>query len=571
MATFPGILIDAPVASTFIGRNAAAYTKAAEPVTLTVNEPLALGPQLTFSGVTAGPAPAPYVGVSRIGKFPFEATPGIDFFEKIHVMPRELLFENVLTTQSVPMAVMNAFRHASQLWNSYTNNAGAGVTLVGMPSLPTTLSPLYNFVGSYEISTNGAPFVKSTLDFSFAIYDISIPIELNRIVLFAVAPELPYKERLEFLTDLVVHKRGTEQRTSLRKGPRQFFAWHVILDDGDERMRVHNMLFDWQARAFGIPMWHELTHSTAAASAGASTINVLSTAHADYRVGALALVYQDQKVFDVLEVLSLTGTSVTFVSPLLNSYAAGVQVMPLRTGFMSQAPSGNRWPSGAASMDVVFRVSEEAADLADVSGWATFLGKPLVDDLNGVSGTMPDVFEWPTIELDNGVGIVFTDNTWDRNKQGWLKTFLCRTQQDLWKIRQLMHALRGRQVAWYLAFQVVDFEPTVGLTSGTTTLSVKNSGYSRFVRSRAPRNKLRVTFNDGTAAIIRTIVSSEAIDVDNETLTVNATWPSTKALSTIEKIDLVQLVRLDTDAIDFEYHLGERLVKVFAPVKAVQE
>lgn len=572
MATFSGFLTgDTLVDKAEIpGRSDQAYTRADQFTGYEfLIDQLALAPSIsgTFA-ITAEVEPpvldfSGEVGGSSVGTF--------DWFEDVHVVPRSFSLGNVLSTQTIPVEVYSAFRDAFHSWDAWVNNAGAGVTLLNAPSLPYVLPPQSGVQMQLQVATNGPPVVDTTLDWVFDFATIYTDIDFERVVLFAVVPELPYTEYLEWLTDVLTHKDGTEQRVALRKNPRQFFEWNLMLDEGPERTRLENILFDWQSRIFGVPVWHEMTRLTAAAAAAATSVSVQSTNFADYRVGSLALVYTSQTVFDVMEVASFTSTSVSFATPLLNSHAINAVVCPLRTGVMERSPAEGRFHVNASRMRALFRVLDNDANLASTAAFSSFNGKVLLDVPNYVPGGVMSVgFRQDGLSIDNLTGVTFQDPTWPSHRRASWKVFLTNTRQGLWNVRQLLHALRGRQVSLYLPTFSKDLELTTPIVNGANTMVVTNVGYNQFVRQRPARNVIRVVPNQGTPPIIKNVTAS----VDGgatETLTINGTWSSGLTPAQVDRVEFVEKVRLDSDRVRIDYALGDRTAKITAPVLTVLE
>lgn len=574
MTEYVGVLEDPILASEFPGRVPNAYQHsprfAGEDNTV-VDTPSSLdtSPEYWTVLVDTG-AKSDFADVEWVGVLGDKFGPNFDFFEDFHVIPRSFDFGNVLTTQTEDIEVYNAFRHSAEMWNAYINHAGSGITLIGMPSLPVSVPRQSGIQMQLEVSPSGPPNVDSTLEFQFDVGDIFVPIKLQRVVLFDVQPELPYTETLQFLTEVIRHKDGSEQRNSLRKSPRQIFEWDVFLEDNRERQRVDSVLFGWQSSVFGIGMWHELTRLSAATTIGTTVLSVKTTDYSDYRVGGLVLIFKDQFTYDVLELLSLTGTTLTLKSGTLNAYGVGVKVMPMRTAVLEGSVTGDRYPVNLQKIQARFRVIDNDVSLADTSAFSTFNSKVLLDDLNGVSRTMPEAYEQDLVVLDNKTGITFQESPWDRNRRGSAKTFLTNTQQGLWNVRRLLHALRGRQVSLYLPTFYHDLTVTDNLVSGNNTINVQNVGYTQFVRQRQPRNVIRIRFVDGTS-LIRTITNSAVVDATKETLTLSANWPTGYTVAQVSRIEYLEKVRFDSDSFRIFYELGDRTVKVTAPVKVVLE
>lgn len=519
------------------------------------------------------PAVAP---TTFAGEVVDKTTFAFDWFEKFHVFPSAFVLGNILTTQNIAVTVYSAYRKEFHTWDAFINNAGAGTTLLNVPSLPAIFRPQTGTTGLIlEVTPNGPPVVDTTLDFVFDAMTISPIIQLNRLVLFDLQPELPYLEVLEFLTQVMTHKDGSEQRVALRKNPRQFFEWEVILDSGRERSRIHNLLFDWQARVFGIPMWHEATFTSAAVAINDLTISVRTTSFADYRVGGLALIYQDSTTFDVLEIdaAGVGATTLTFVNPVLHAYGTNVLVMPLRSGVVRPEIAGSRFASDAARLQLRFQVLDNDSNLGSVSGWTTtHNSKVVVDDFNSLNGSQAATEDFLTdiVTVGNAAGVPVFSTPWDKGKRRVDKTFWTKTKAGLWKVRQFLHSMRGRQVSFYLPTFGQDLIPAANLLLASSTLTITNVGYSRYVRERVPMNVIRVVFvNSATPSLIREVIGSTEIDANTEQLSLDATWPATYTPAEVKRIEYLQLSRFDIDAIRIRYSLGDRVVRVSSPVLTV--
>ncbi len=493
-----------------------------------------------------------------------------DWFERFHVVPREFDFGNLLSTQQEAIEVYSAFRYSNHTWIDWINNAGAGVTLIGLPAFPYVFMPQTGLQMTLQIDTTGEPIIDTTLDFVFDTGTVKVPIKAQRVTLFNLPPELPYTEVLAFLTDVIEHTDGSEQRISLRKNPRQFFEWEIIMEPGIERQIMDSLMFEWQSRIWGIPVWHELTTLTVAAGIGTSTINVETTNFADYRIGGLVLIRTSQTVYDVLVLVSKTSNTLTFENPTLKAHGVGAQVMPLRTAVIEGQPRGSRYPTDAESLFLRFRVRDNDASLASTAAFSTYNSKVLVDDLNGIQTALEETFDQTIVVIDNETGTTEEMSDWDRHRRVSNKTFLAKGRQRVWEVRQLMHALRGRQVSWYLPTFGKDLELLINTISGSPLMQIRNCGYTQFVKSRQPKNVIRVVLTDGTV-ILRKILSSTVVDENQETLTLDGNWPSIITPAQISRISFVEKVRFDSDQIRFAHLVGDRVVKISAPVKVVFE
>ena len=524
--------------------------------------------QQEMFNLVAGPGKTSFV-VNAVHVAEFMDEGWVDFFENFHVVPRSFDFGNILSTQTSPLDVFSGYRRDERTWSSFTNNAGAGTELLGIPSLPTTMYPLEGYAMTLEVSTSGNPSVDDDLAFVFDFGGdtINVPIVLNRIVLFPVKPEVPYTERLQFLTDVMPKESGKEQRIKLRKNPRQLFDWRVRIDDGTfDKGRMDTLLFDWQSRTWGVPIWHEATELSVAATAGDLTINVGTTADADYRVDELVMIYTDGENFDVQTIDSFTATTITLKNAILNSYAVGADVAPLRTANMKKQVGASRFRSADQELIASFRILDNDSDLADVTGWDTYNSKILLDTCNVMRGqSLEESYLRDIIVMDGSVGLTSQDSPWDNGKRSTTLTLRANSRAEVWDLRQLMHYLGGRQVSFYVPTFGQDLISTTALATASQDLVITNIGYTQFVRERQPRNHIWVRLVDGTV-LTREITAAVETSSTLETLTIDSPWGQDVALADIDRISYLEEVRFNSDTISIEYARGERQVYLSAPI-----
>lgn len=509
------------------------------------------------------------VGKTLGGRENVEATPGRDWFETFHVIPRSFDFPQLLTSQSVPIEVYNAHRDSAEEWTSFTNNAGAGTVLTGQPSLPTSVHQQNGVAMTLDVDTIGPAFVDTTLDFFFTgLGTAFVPITIQRLSLFAPEPENGYDETLEFLTDIHESDDGTEKRYRIRRYPRQRFDLSYILEEGPEASEVENILFDFHDQSLGVPVWREESRLTADVAVSATTITVDSTAYRDYRVNGFLVIYQDASTFEVLQIQSLTSTTITLVTPTTLAFLAAdyVRVMPIHASILPRQLSGERYIVGARQIELPFTVLDNVADLEDASAFGTFNGCPYIDLPNSVfSATKEFDLRHEFFERDGGAGRPYRASGWDREKRGHPIGWHAEGLQEVWELRGLLHYLGGRWQPFYVPTWGEDLLVVADAVSGTNTLDVQNVGYGQFVQHRQAKNAIRVVFNDGTADQLYNVTgSSFARGVD--VLVLDQNWPATYTPAQIERVEYVERVRFDSDDIRIRYSRGGLHAHVLAPV-----
>jgi len=492
------------------------------------------------------------------------------WFELVHLFPKAIDFGQVLTTVTAEVELYNAFRKTNILLNTIVNNLGAGVGFnPPAPGLPFSILHLTSLVLTVEATQEGSPVFEGTIDFGLSIYTLELPIEGLRVIVFPYAPEVPLIETMRFLTDVLEKQGGTEQRINLRKAPRQTFDLRLVREGSVERSQIENLVFDWHARAFGIPVWYEPTELTADVLVGATEIVVKSTAYADYRVGDIAIILESESKYDALTVLDVDPTRLTLESGTLNAYSAGVRVYPLRVCLAERMIQGSRMQNNVADFFFSFTTQDNNVQLGSTAAFATYNGKVLLDDPN----FLPDVsleknFEREMTRIDSDTGRFQNATPWAKDRhisfKGWA---INGSRQKLWEVRQLLHALRGRQTSFYIPTFQHELIPTQQLTSGASGLQVTNVGYTRYVKNRSPKNIIRLHLADGSKLIRAITSSAEAGAVEN--LVVDSTWPSNVPIVNILKIEMLELVRLDADDIKIEHSSAVGDARLVVPVKSV--
>lgn len=593
MADFPGAVLDitptaAPPAPSPMVRGRSIVPKKSAQGEFAYGSAVRLGGAF---GAGAGPGP-PLGGGANVPGAVREATPGDEWFEKVHLLPRDpgLQFGNIVTTVTGDFEIFNAFRVSSDL-TTFVNNAGTGISIPALPALPYTAGAFTSLLDPASVRVNltvsgkvklqvqadteGPARFDDTLDFTWGPGGtLMLRVSGNRIVFFAAEPELPIREVLEFGVEILEKFDGTEQRISTRANPRQ--RWTALYRSTDLQQReLRALMFDWQGRQFGVPLWREATRVTAAITGGGtSTANVITTTGSEFRVGGLGAVFTDSRTFDVLTVASTTATSVVFTTAIQASYPVDTLVMPVRTAIIpSGTTDGARFRVNVEDMEITWLSTDNdtGALTGDTTPFGTYNGKVfLEDDCNLVTGdSLENKTRTRVTMVDGGSGIVFQDPVWERNKRstGW--TFLCQTRERLIEVRRLLVDLHGPQTSFYMPSASEDLLVTQALGSGSTAMVIENIGYTKFIQTREPKRTLRITFTDATD-LIRVIQSSVETSATEETLTLDTTWPAARPVSEIARVEFIELVRVARDTIQITHDRAFES-RVFFPVTTVHD
>jgi hypothetical protein len=404
---------------------------------------------------------------------------------------------------------------------------------------------------SVEISSTSGGFVIDGT-YTFTADDATtytIYLTGSRIVLFPIRPEAPLREHLIFDTKILTATDGTEQRIAKRKTPRSLFEMTI---KHDNRRKMEMLLFDRQSKIVATPAWHEPSFLTADVSIGDFTVNVNTTAYANFYVGGHAIIFQDQYTYDALRIDSMTATSLTFDTASATAYASSnkkIHVMPLMTGWMNADVSAIKNLYNQQTFNIRLEVDSVNNVIADASSWSTYDSKVFLDDPNMVlSGALQESLETKVLVLDNISGVFDRVSLWDRNKRHSNKGFKTNNREELWKLRQLLHYLKGQQVSFYIPTFSKDLIPNQTLLNTQSVFVMDNIGYTINARNRSPKDYFRMHLKNGTILTRGIVLSAEASEAE-EQLTVDAPWPYDIEPEDIERVEFLEKVRINIDDI----------------------
>ena len=485
------------------------------------------------------------------------ANPGEYWFENVWSLPTAIELGNVLTTITREIEIYNAYRNASRSFTAATNNAGDGVSFLGLPSFPTSISPQHSAsIFSVQITTSGPPEIDGTLDFAIDTGDVIITITGTRVVMFAYQPEEPIRERLVWATNIIKSISGKEQRISLRKNPRQELQYSYRVQDPDIKRNMQVLLIGFQAGVFGIPIWFEAKRLTADISATDTTI-YFDTSYADFREGSLLILWKDEFTYEAIEIDTVNPSNVVLSSGTSLDYSIeDTLVMPLRVAYADPRVRGNRAPVNSEDVSIRFTVIDNDNDLADASAFPTHNSKVLFSEPNFmISGSLRnDIFK-DIQRIDNVSAPLYQYSDWASSELLTVKGFLGYGLQRIWEVRQLAHALRGSHVTFYLPTFSADLVVVNNLTASSDILDIENIGYSSLINGQEPFKSVMILLNDGTV-ITRQVVAAEEVDSTTERLTVDVVWADTITTAEISKISFLVLSRMADDVLTIDHQYG---------------
>lgn len=474
-----------------------------------------------------------------------------DFYSRIHINPRQLDLGNVVSAQTTPVYIWNAWLEPRTL----TAIAGLdeGIITSGQPEPPLLFPALKELAWQLTVTPDGQPVLDTLVEWQFDNgRNASIRVTANRIIGWTFAPDWGdgVSERLIAATDIMQSESAVEQRRSLRTTPRREFQAQMYVE-GRERQLLDLSLFGWGSRVWAMPLWHEIQLLDMPVQAEAMSITC-STAHLDFHAGGLAMLRGESAfVSETVEILDVSAEGLQLKRATQLAWPAGTRLYPVRSAQLSREPELTRLTDQLISADVRFLVVEPS-DWPAVMPATLYRGRPVNAARPDESKDLTSSFARLTTKLDNGSAIPLITDLANRplSLMGHRWVDLGRAQRAA--LRSFIYAMNGRQAAVWVPTHADDVTLVEVVTETSTTLDIANIGYTRFASAKPGRRDIRIELHDGSV-FHRRVKGSTEQSLDVERLLIDAPFGRQVEVSDVSRISWMTLCRLDSDTVEIEH------------------
>lgn len=505
--------------------------------------------------------PSPGVG-PLIPHYPVSATPRIlsstlavsyydDFYNRVHVTPRTLDIGNLLSVQTREVSVWNAWL-TDQALSAITESATDGLTESGIVA-PTTFAPLEERAYLVTVDTQGPATIDAEYTFVFPTESPLLAVTGRRVVVFGHAPNWarPVVEKLNWLTDVLLSHGGVEQRIGLRDAPRRALAYELATLTRHQTNLLETMLLGWQSRLWAVPVWTDAQNLAADLAAGSLAIPCETSGY-EFAADSLALLWAAHDHHEAVEIDAVGASSLTLKTATLADWPAGTRLYPIRLGRLPARQKFVRETGHHLTGSVEFAFDDNVAiapaDTGDIyDGYRVYAGRTNWADPTEVE------FVRQLDELDYETGQAWVDDL--SGLAALLKSWhwLFKTRAEIVAFRGWLAARAGRRVPFWSISQAVDMEVVAAIGASDTAIHIRNIGYQRFLDGRADRRHICIRTTSGTL-YYRRITASTEVDASEEELAIDSALGVLLNPADIESVRFMHLTRLETDAIEIEWH-----------------
>ena len=477
-----------------------------------------------------------------------------DWYGKIHVNPTYINVGTLLVDKTYTVEIWNADLQNSKILNGLGLVNTEGILFEGPLSYPHTFGIMQAEEYRIKVATNGPPTIRATISLNFDVYPIPIRIEGRRLVVFYWMPRRQFTEKLEWLTDLI-ETYSDEQRIALRIAPRRHITYSYTKTPhyGSE---IATLAKAWVFRTWGVPIWAE-AEKIASIPSGATTIS-FNTKNASY--DNAAFIWESDDKNEAVNIVTLRDNGIDIDQPVKHNYSNAL-IMPLLFGIMQDGLHMKK-DYAVVQASATFTIVDDK--YVGAQNYPTLDGYPILRDVGVKVEKFNERIYRASEFIDNGQGLIEIEPNRSIIEKTSLLGKVTANKTDLWRWRQFLHWISGRQKTFLLPTFMQDIHLIEMLGSGATSAKIKGLGLSNY--GTFPM-RTAITFNDGSIQYRKIMSASPIPDSDDEYIVIDQGFTVNVYPEDVKRWEIINLMRLDTDEVTLEYN--GLIVKCSIPVRSV--
>ena len=479
-----------------------------------------------------------------------------DFYNRILIEPTDLDLGNVLSTQTRLIKVWNSF-FVNKTLSDFRRQGDSGTQVNEPVTPPHDMHPLEELSYIVSITANGSAVIEAELIWTIGGVEYVATVIGRRVVVFPFGPNWAggITESLQWRTDILRAYDGSEQRRSLRTKARRSMEYRLQLKGRDAQI-FENLLWGWQNRLYAVPVWSDKPRLTADQSDGDTVLHV-PTGTYGFSAGGLAIIFVDRDNYEVVEIDSLTGSTITLARPLENAWPVHTLVYPAILGQLPTAVPTQRYTGGVLGATVAFTGSPLETDpyTPDAAAPTTYQGLDVLTRQPNWVRPLDNTFDYQFDVMDQTTGVI----TWDQTEQfprimrrySWLLT----SREQILDFRELLGRLRGQAKTLWIPSWHLDFTVVSPIGSADGFIAVNDNLFEQMVGLDPARNRICLRTEDGQVFYRALTGVSE---VGGETrLTIDTPLGVSVAVANVRALHLLMRSRLATDKVDIQWRSDE--------------
>jgi len=380
-------------------------------------------------------------------------------------------------------------------------------------------------------------------------------------------PKLNVKEGMSWITDILKQDYSDkEQRIALRTIPRQTFTYQYIIKTAQRRRELYSEFATALKELWYIPVWTEARTSVPLLS-GQSTVYV-DTRYSDFNDSSYAMIWQNNELYELLEVSTVADNTLTLSTPNTNTYTSNTFVMPVKTGYIRNSPRVVSLKNGLGLMDVDYEIidNERISDYSasqEYDGYEVVVRGSRITENEGVD----ELHNGELTFIDNNTGLLGIEAKTTYNVVTQNQYFEYRTAATIWDFKQWLHSLYGRQNPFLVPSYTKDLTLSRTISSSDNTIYFSHIDLSANVSEYDLLQYIGFLNSDNTIRV-RKIDNIVEIDPTEEAIGLTTTVGDDYSISTT--VMFVWRCRLSNDDLQLEWQEKDRLICQSGFVRVLQ-
>jgi len=282
------------------------------------------------------PGPPPSVSTSHWG---IAATThglfGKVLFERVLVIPRRKDVGFILSDTTFQVEVWNAFQATAKVLTEIPITGSGNLSMAGPAAMTYGPGQSQTYMGNLPSQGDATILALATWAFP-GVTGADLTVMGTRITVFPHRPDWsdPFRVRKSWLTEIFPGYDDSEQRRSLRTRPRHSVSFRVLTTTPLETASMEALLYEWQARQFGVPIWPESTLLVGEHAIGSTTLIADTSLRPSFEVGGMVLLWSAFDAWEAFRIAGLVDGAVQLGSQTTRAWPSGARVVPLRRGYI---------------------------------------------------------------------------------------------------------------------------------------------------------------------------------------------------------------------------------------------
>ncbi|MFA7087331.1 MAG: hypothetical protein WC145_11750 [Aliarcobacter sp.] len=473
-----------------------------------------------------------------------------DLKDKIILSTQRINLGNLVSSQTRDVYLWNTYRTTETILD-LTGDGLNGIHLKSGPTAPFEIDGFKEAHYEVVVGTVGPPKIAGTYTWTHDTWVLVLYVIGTRVVLFPWPPLRGMLESLEWRSHVLESYDGHDYIQATRSKPRGEYEWNLMVQAGHAR-RFNAQMRGRHTRPFCVPHWHEARKTEVEIAEGAGTITT-DTTFSDYREGGLVVLWTSPTKYEIVEVDTFTDTMITLANPVINPWPVGTTIMPGQVMQAAPTYTVGDYPVDLRSVVVRWESLDDAL-LASYDWPIQYQGRDVVTGYLLSGDTVGRDFAAPQIKIDYGTGVVLHEYRYHANRAGTPDMrFHFSTREQAWNFRRWLHKVRGKQTPFWISTMTPDIEITQPFGAETTSLTIKNIGYTLLLNAGDTCKHLCFRTTAGVT-YCRQIVNATEVDDNEENLILDTPFGFIGGPDSFSTISFLYHVRLDADRIEWVWN-----------------